>query len=104
MVQRRYVITPPDFCSRVMGTKITDLLREAHLLILLRHPQVQAFSDAFKGVLLGNRASGIQGSRKPNFRQRLSGKCSAGVMVAYAPPHGEQKLPYGYFRRRMVLH
>ena len=35
---------------------------------------------------------------------RLSGKCLADVMVAYAAPHGEQKIPYGSVRRRMALH
>jgi hypothetical protein len=30
--------------------------------------------------------------------ERLSGKCSADVMVAYAPRHGEQKIPHGSVR------
>jgi len=34
----------------------------------------------------------------------LYGKCSAGVMVAYAPPHGEQEIPYRSVRQRMALH
>ena len=39
-----------------------------------------------------------------NDLERLSGKCSAGVMVAYAPRHGEQEIPHGFVRRRMALH
>jgi hypothetical protein len=31
--------------------------------------------------------------------QRLSGKCSVGVMVAYALRYGEQEIPYGSVRR-----
>jgi hypothetical protein len=42
MVQRRYVITPPGFCPHVIGTTITELSREAHLLA------------PFRRVLLGN--------------------------------------------------
>ena len=37
-------------------------------------------------------------------RERLSGKCSADVMVAYAAPRGEQEIPYRSVRRRMALH
>ena len=36
--------------------------------------------------------------------ERLSGKCSASVMVAYALHYGEQDLPHGSVRRRMALH
>src|SRR4028118_1554508 len=35
---------------------------------------------------------------------KLSGKCSAGVMMAYAPRYGEQEIPHGSVRRRMGLH
>jgi transposase len=38
------------------------------------------------------------------FLERLSGKCSEGVMVAYAPRYGEQKIPHGFVRRRMALY
>src|SRR5918995_103827 len=37
-------------------------------------------------------------------RERLSGKCSTGVMVAYAARHGEQKIPHGFVRQRVALH
>src|SRR3954451_2032336 len=43
----------------------------------------------------------------PLFRQfleRLSGKCSADVMVTYAPCHGEQEVPHGSVRRQMALY
>src|SRR5918994_4114587 len=40
----------------------------------------------------------------PECLERLSGKCSAGVMVAYALHYGEQEIPYGSVRRRMALH
>src|SRR5215217_3651695 len=36
--------------------------------------------------------------------ERLSGKYSARVMVAYAVRHGEHHLPHGFVRRRMALH
>src|SRR5215211_8536896 len=36
--------------------------------------------------------------------ERLSGKCSAGAVVAYAPCHGEQEIPHGPLRRPMALH
>src|SRR4028119_2477736 len=36
--------------------------------------------------------------------ERLSGKCSTGVMVAYAAPHGEQKIPHRSVRQRVALH
>src|ERR671917_254109 len=36
--------------------------------------------------------------------ERLSGKCSAGVMMAYAPRHGEQEIPYGSVRRPMAFY
>ena len=37
-------------------------------------------------------------------RERLSGKCSSGVMVAYAARHGEQEIPHGSVRQRVALH
>ena len=37
-------------------------------------------------------------------RERLSGKCSSGVMVAYAARHGGQKIPHGSVRQRVALH
>jgi hypothetical protein len=36
--------------------------------------------------------------------ERLSGKCSASVIVAYAPRYGEQKISHGSVRRRMAFH
>ena len=36
--------------------------------------------------------------------QKLSGKYSAGVRVAYALRHGEQEIPHGSVRRGVVLH
>src|SRR5215210_5131100 len=36
--------------------------------------------------------------------EKLSGKCSVGVMVAYALRYGEQEIPYGSVRRRMEVH
>jgi hypothetical protein len=36
--------------------------------------------------------------------ERLSGKYSARVMVAYALRYGEHHLPHGFVRRRMALH
>src|SRR5215212_10103153 len=36
--------------------------------------------------------------------QRLSGKCSSGMIVAYPLRHGEQEIPHGSVRRRMALH
>jgi hypothetical protein len=39
--------------------------------------------------------------RKP---RRLSGNCSAGMMMAYALRYGEQEILYGSVRRRMALH
>src|SRR5215216_4068999 len=45
---------------------------------------------------------------QPTFQtvslERLSGKYSARVMVAYAVRHGEHHLPHGFVRRRMALH
>jgi hypothetical protein len=39
-----------------------------------------------------------------NVVERLSGKYSARVMVAYAVRHGEHHLPHGFVRRTMALH
>ena len=36
--------------------------------------------------------------------ERLSGKCWANLMVAYALHYGEQEIPYGSVRRRVALH
>src|SRR5919107_3392741 len=36
--------------------------------------------------------------------ERLSGKCSAGVRMAYALHYGEQEILYGSVLRRMALH
>src|SRR5215212_5384542 len=45
---------------------------------------------------------------QPSFQtvslERLSGKCSADVMVAYAALHGAQEISYGSVRRRVALH
>jgi hypothetical protein len=35
----------------------------------------------------------------PDCVERLSGKCSAGVMVVYAPRYGEQEIPHRSLRR-----
>src|ERR671920_389371 len=39
-----------------------------------------------------------------SFLERLSGKCSAGVRMAYALHYGEQEILYGSVLRRMALH
>jgi hypothetical protein len=36
--------------------------------------------------------------------ERLSGKCSAGVMLAYSLRYGEQEIPHRSVRRRMEVH
>src|SRR5215212_7724946 len=66
MVQRRYVITPPGFGPHVMDTTITELSREAHLLVPASVPP--CFSDAFRRVLLKKWASAKYDSRKLRIR------------------------------------
>jgi putative transposase len=46
----------------------------------------------------------VGGSYAPECVEKLSGKCSAGVRVAYALRHGEQEIPHGSVRRGVVLH
>src|SRR5215213_11896226 len=70
MVQRRYVITPPGFGPHVMGTTITELSREAHLLVPASVPP--CFSDAFRRVLLGNWAAGVPIPGNKGMKVRLS--------------------------------
>ena len=51
-----------------------------------------------------DKRSGSSDAYSPYRVERLSGKCSADVMVAYALRHGEQEVPHGSVRRPMALH
>src|SRR5829696_8816272 len=93
MVQRRYVITPPGFGPHVMGTTITELSREAHLMVPASVPP--CFSDAFRRVLLKKWASAKYYSRKLRRQEKSRG--------GYAPALNYD-LPSAVALRKVFLH
>src|SRR3712207_1751108 len=60
-------------------------------------------SDVCSSDLSWNSEMGLFWNYQTVSLERLSGKCSVAVMVAYAPRHGEQEIPHGPVRRRVEL-